>query len=426
MPTGHGAEVSRLIAPPSPGHTSGTSLLADAHALFAEARRRRRRIRLAAAAACLLAAAGAAAGITVSRPGTPQPRSVSRQPAAAAHVPEFSLSPAAVAWVDSGGGLHVGNVSNLHQRVAATVNSDNQVLIETTGRIYWADGQSIRALELATGARWRVATGKWASLSADRRQLYVATGTVHGNYPRALTVVPVSGRGPARPLTLPAGWRLSNYPDAAVAGGLVVESYPGLGIWTERTGRVRVLSRKASVVIGSWTPRGADHSLLAWEPGGCRVWHCPLEITNTGTMRTMTVRSPLRYGFMISQSGAAFSPDGTTLAAFASATYPLAGAGPESELTLINTRTGAVQLVPSVRLLTTEDAAWVAWLPRGEQLLAGAISANYAVNAVTLATRPFYFFGPAELGSPDISFSAIALPASALSTRIRAEIGLGS
>lgn len=416
-----------LIAPPSPGRTSGTRLPADAHALFAEARRRRRRrIRLIAAAACLLVAAGAAAGIAASRPGTSQPRSGYRHRAAAAHVPAFSLFPAAVAWVDSNGGLHVGNVSNLRQRVVATINSDNQVLIEAAGRIYWAGGRSIRALDLATGARWRVATGHWARLSADRRQLYVAADEIRGSYPHALTVVPVSGNGPARPLTLPAGWHLDNYPDAAVAGGLVVESNPGLGIWTERTGRVRVLSRKASVVMSSWTPRGAGHSLLAWEPGGCGVWHCPLEITNTSTMRTLTVRSPLRYGFMISQSGAAFSPDGTKLAAFAAATDPLSGAGPESELTLINinTSTGAVRLIPSVRLLTTEDAAWVAWLAGG-QLLAGAINANYAVNAVTLASRPFYFFGPAEVGSPDISFSAIALPAEALSTRIRREIGLG-
>jgi hypothetical protein len=417
-----------LIAPPGPGRSSGTRLPADAYALFAEARRRRRRRRrLVAAAACLLVAAGAAAGITASRPGPSTPRSGGRyqHPAAAAHVPAFSLSSAAVAWVDSDGGLHVGNVSNLSQQVVATINSGNQVLIETAGRIYWADGQSIRALELATGARWRVATGEWASLSADGRQLYVATGTIHGNYPRALTVVPVSGHGPARPLTLPAGWHLGNYPDAAVAGGLVVESYPGLGIWTERTGRVRVLSRTASVVMSSYTPRGARHSLLAWEPGGCGVWRCPLEITNTGTMRTLTVRSPLRYGFMISQSGAAFSPDGTKLAAFASVTDPLSGAGPESELALINTRTGAVQLVRGVRLLTTEDAAWMAWLAGGEQLLAGAINASYAVNAATLAARPFYFFGPADVGSIDISFSAIALPASALSTRIRSQIGLG-
>jgi hypothetical protein len=104
----------------------------------------------------------------------------------------------------------------------------------------------------------------------------------------------------------------------------------------------------------------------------------------------------------------------------------VSGAGPESELTLIDTRTGAVQLIRSVRVLTTEDAAWVTWLPGGEQLLTGAISANYAVNAITLATRPFYFFGPAKVGSSDISFSAIALPASALSTRTRRAIGLGS
>ena|SRR6266852_4623497 len=74
-----------------------------------------------------------------TRKCTSQPRSGHRQPTAAAHVPAFSLSPAAVAWVDSGSGMHVGNVSNLFQRVVATINSDNQVVIETTGRIYWAD-----------------------------------------------------------------------------------------------------------------------------------------------------------------------------------------------------------------------------------------------------------------------------------------------
>lgn len=414
-----------MIAPPSPSRYREASQPADAHALFAEARRRRRRIRLIAGAACLLGAAGAAGGIAASRPGTSQPSSGSAE-RPAAHAPAFSLPAAAVAWVDSAGALHVGNVSDLRQQVLARINSDNKVLIQTARRIYWADGQSIRALELVTGARWRVATGDWASLSADRRQLYVATGNVHGNYPRALTVIPVSGHRPARPLTLPAGWHLSNYPNTAVAGGLVVQSYPGLGIWTARTGRVRALARNASVVIGSWTPRGAGHSLLAWEPGGCAIWRCPLKITNTSTMRTLTVRSPLRYGFIISQQGAAFSPDGTTLAAFASATDPLSGAGPESELTLINTTTGAVQLIPSARLLTTEDAAWVTWLPGGDQLLAGAINANYAVNATTGATRPFYFFGPAKVGSRDISFSAITLPARALSTPIRNRIGLGS
>ena len=83
-------------------------------------------------------------------------------------------------------------------------------------------------------------------------------------------------------------------------------------------------------------------------------------------------------------------PSADLAVAFARATDPLSGAGPESELTLINTRTGAVRLIGSVRLLTTEDAAWVTWLPGGEQLLAGAINATYAVNAITSATRPFY------------------------------------
>jgi hypothetical protein len=50
------------------------------------------------------------------------------------------------------------------------------------------------------------------------------------------------------------------------------------------------------------------------------------------------------------------------LAVLASVTDPVSGAWPESALTSINTRNGAVQLVGSVRLLTAEDAAWVTWL----------------------------------------------------------------
>jgi hypothetical protein len=133
------------------------------------------------------------------------------------------------------------------------------------------------------------------------------------------------------------------------------------------------------------------------------------------------VQSPLRWGFLGSPT-AAFAPGSPELAEFVNVNNPLGNNG-SSELALINARTGAIRLDPEVRMTTTEEAAWTIWLPGGTRLLAGAIDRSFLVDPVTLASRQFYFDGgetPAQtiMTSPDINFSTVYVPASALSRKL--------
>jgi hypothetical protein len=75
---------------------------------------------------------------------------------------------------------------------------------------------------------------------------------------------------------------------------------------------------------------------------------------------------------------------------------------PISDLVIVNTRTRTVQLVTTARLGTYEDAGWARWLPGGHQLIAGAETGSYAVDARTLKVK--------ALGG-GINFSATILPA---------------
>ena len=163
-------------------------------------------------------------------------------------------------------------------------------------------------------------------------------------------------------------------------------------------------------ISAAYTPRGASYSLLAWTS------HDVLGITNTSTLASLTVRSPRRYGFTYGGlfSSGAFSPDGTRLAVFVNTTNPQDPYNtPYSVLGIVNTRTGALRLVHATRLVTTEDVGWARWLPGGNRLIAGAEAGSFAVNAVTLAARPFSLSG--SLGrdienSGGINFSATVVP----------------
>ena len=184
-----------------------------------------------------------------------------------------------------------------------------------------------------------------------------------------------------------------------------------LAVWTPETGRVKVIGRNLDIT-DTYTPRDASYSLLAWTSHGM------LGITNTSTLATLTVRNPRRYGFTYGGlfSSGAFSPDGTRLAVFVNTTNPQDPyATPYSVLGIVNTTTGALRLVHATHLVTTEDVGWARWLPAGNRLIAGAEAGSYAVNAVTLAARPFSFFGSPRRDietSGDINFSATLLPSS--------------
>ena len=333
----------------------------------------------------------------------------------------FTLPAAHVAWVYYNGALHIGDVATGRQHVVANIPSDGGGwFLRARGHLYWPDFNNaknivaIRDYDLATGKVRRIGSGESVFASPSGRHLYIMrSGT-------KLIELRTGRPGERRARTVPAGWHLSCcQAGGTVAGGLIVYSADGqhgspadarIGIWSLRDGSVRPLG-KGHVVDGIYTPPGARHSLIAWQSADCGAGNCPIRITNTATLATVTVRSPLHHGF--TDPGGAFSPDGSSLAVFVRRASISSSWPNHSELALINTRTGTLRVVRAAKLVTQEDAGWVLWLPGGQRLLAGALLYSYAVDAKTLAARPFFFFRGNEhdiMTTPDVNFSAVVLP----------------
>ena len=199
-----------------------------------------------------------------------------------------------------------------------------------------------------------------------------------------------------------------------MAGGILVESggpatrtRTVMAVWDPKTGALKAIGKDIGVMAAT-TPPGARYSLLAWLPARCPAGqNCPLRITNTATMATKTVRSPLHHGFAI---GAAFSPGGKQLAAFVNRNFLGTGA---VQLAMVDAGTGAMRLAGAVRLGIGEDRAWALWLPGGKLLLTGGAVSSYAVTAATLSARPLYFIHRQDHyieASQDINYSAVILP----------------
>ena len=390
---------------------AGDGFAARIQALFKEAHRRRQRRRLAYALISAALAIAVVLGLTTGWPGSRSPlaRHGNTRPTGTG-APRFTLPAATVAWVDYDGQVHVGDVATLTQRVVATAPALAGIgsLVQAGGQVYAGGSSVIRQVDMATGAVRRVAPGTAVFVSADGRHLYVVQSDT------SLLELPAAS-GTTRRLTVPSGWSVDP-PDQAVAGGVVVVSRPGgpnarswtLAVWHPGRGGVRIIARgPGAEVMAAYTPPGAQYSLLAWQPAGCPSGDCPIEITNTATLATVSLRSPLHHGFTTLR--AAFSPDGSRLAVFARTASLDSLRHNGSELGLADTGTGAVRLVPGATLDTPEDAGWMLWLPGGTRLLAGALNYSYAVDAATYAARPFFFF-PGDpdhdiMDTPDVNFS---------------------
>ena len=84
--------------------------------------------------------------------------------------------------------------------------------------------------------------------------------------------------------------------------------------------------------------------LIAWQPAGCPLQHCPIEITSLPSRRTLTARSPGQYGFLgqgnawRSSPTAPSSPDSLALTGLSSYNSTLFVPA------LVNTSTGTVRL----------------------------------------------------------------------------------
>jgi hypothetical protein len=339
-----------------------------------------------------------------------------------------------VAWIDDSGRLRIGDLATGSQRIAADVRAPDQAntpLVSAGGRVYWIDnrGASLRgygywpfvarALNVATGTIANLAPGQAVFASPGGREVFVAwTGT-------SLIEILAAGRGPSRQLTVPHGWFVPDAgpgpfdPPLAVAGGVVVQQSSlqnnprptGLGIWNPRTGKVAVLGEVASAnfgLIGAVTLPGVSRGLLAWIPASCGQragWRC-IEITNTATLSSVIVRSPSGSGFAL---GGAFSADGRWLAAFVSTGRGSRDAAAITRPAIVNTRTGAVSLVPGARFTTGQNILWARALPGGNEFLAGGTGSTYLVNAVPLSARPLRF--PRSGTSQYLNFSVVVLPA---------------
>ncbi len=386
---------------PSPGH--------DAEAIFEQARRRRRRRQRAIAgalSAVLLAGIGSWLAVAGGGGGGPAVRGGDRDRPAATTAQSRSDSiarPAVrLAWVDSAGQLNIGDPATGADHAGPVVDdSPTAPLVFAAGRLYWADGNRpvapIRDYDIATGKISYLAPGEAVFTSADGRHLYIARDA------STLLELPADGAGRPAVLRLPAGWYLSGIgpgwvPTVAQPGIFVSTSRAPdtaprgarLGIWTPATGQVRVLGVGLSIVA-VYTPPAGHYSLIAWVPaGGGMPRDDSFRITSTATMATVTVRSPLGYGFAAGGSPA-FSPGGTQLAVFAR-TATLGSTNGMSRLAIVSVRTGAVRILPGTALFTTEDAFWALWLPGGRRILAGAVGSAYAADPQTLTARPFAFF----------------------------------
>jgi len=378
------------IAPVNP-----SSEAVQAEAIFTAARRRRRRIRLTIGLIAMVLAGSAA----VLLANWPQHSGAPGRPEASAALRAVQLPAAQVAWVDYNGRLHIGSLVTGHQRVAAAANSDPVVpLIAAGDHLYWVNTGGtywqIQSLDLATGKLASLGFGMAVFASADGRQVFIAqTG-------ESLLEFPATG-GRSRSLSR----LLSGFQTAS-------SSRPAkLAVWNPDSRRLTLISSGVSTnggLLGAVTPAGANYSLVAWRQGSCYPSSCALEITNTATRFTRTLRSPLGHGFAY---GVAFSQDGGELAAFAN-TLGLSTTPAPAELAIISTRTGAARLVPRVSLLMGQDIAWARWLPGGKMLLVGGLTSSGVVNSETLSVRPYYFVHGRDHyieDSQDVNYSAVVI-----------------
>ena len=389
-------------------------------AVIREARQRRRRrwlvVVLVVAAFVLV---GTAAGLVANSGGKdPAPISPSTPKTIPPSIrPNHSVLPGTtqLVWFASGG-LHLGNPSQGTDRVIAQVDATATRLVAIGGRVYFFrrggpdvsaanGGTRIAVLDIGSGRVHSLGAGINLTTTTDGRDLLVALDPGH------LVKLSPTGARLSPVWTVPSGYTLNTYasqhPLAAVAGGIAIESTrPSptsgayvLAIWYPSKGTIRVLGQDA-FVIGSYTQPGANHSLLAWVDGsGAGLDVNRLAITDTATMTTRLISSPLsrvfssavsQYGSDVAEfgsnflGGGAFSPDGRQLAAFVSAFRP--HDWPNAQLVLVNPNTGSVKLIANTLIQIGEPAGWATWSPTGSDLFGGSYREGPVIQAFALKT----------------------------------------
>lgn len=424
----------------------------EAELLFEEARHRRRRRWLVTGAVVVAVVVSAVLAVTTLAPASPSPSSSPRTPSLpTGPITDTGVVPQ-IAWADYYGQLHIGDLAGLTQRVVAQADADPTAsLVSLDHTIFWVrstlpnknqtvdpiPNPMVQGFDTTTGRTFTVASGTQVFGSLDDTFMYVETNNGH------LAEYWSNGASKDRNLQLPKGWVLTDPsllgdPTPVVANGILVESVLAqnglpvhvcsdsvgalcpattrlqpltkkpltLAIWNPTSGHVRVMG-KVWKVIGSYTKPGARNSLVAWAPASCeKVENCPLHITDTSTLSTRLVHSPLGHGF---DWGGGFSPDGTQLAVFAQTDHW--NLSPTTQLALV-TRSGSIRVVPGAVINIGDALAWAEWYFDSSHLIVGGVSSpdgipndnHYVVDTQTRTVVPFRFLTD---GNRDVNFTVV-------------------
>jgi len=410
----------------------------EAEALFKEANQRRRRRWLLISTAVIavtvatVVASLALMGASPSHRSTGSPTTAPTTPA-----PVAGRNPL-VAWVDYDGALHVGTVNGLSQRVVAATSADPTTPVVWLGSdVFWVNERppgllgSVEGFDTATGQTIRVGRGLQIFPSLHRSFLYVQRDARH------LAEYSPTTASIGHIMSLPEGWTLAspdllNNPTPAVANGILVESSqapsaaptPTLGVWNQTTGKVRTIGRIWKIIGTSTGPAGRS-SMVAWLPAVClhSPTNCRLALTDSATLSTRFVPSPLRAGF---EFGGGFSPNGAQVAVFINLSERQQSSlptyqrlSPVTQLALVNTKAGSLRVVHGTVINIGDALAWAQWLDN-DRLIAGAVESpdglpndnHYLVDANDGQAQPYSFFpgGGRADGTLDVNFSAAISP----------------
>lgn len=309
---------------------------------------------------------------------------------------------ATLAWMDATHGLVLADPATGDTTIVGPEGDPKRNWCETCPLV--ADGSG--AVTAQNGVMYRFDPSRldWRALGPGDAvfaspfigEVYVA---VNGQLERRS----VDGHQTAGPWPVPAGYTAGVFQaPRAVNNGVLIESSERntaerkLALWDPPTGRVQPLG-SASELIDTHIPAANAPSTIArvdcTQPG--QPTKCVLLITNSVTGEMRRVSSPVAgSGFIF---GGSFSPDGTRLAAFVSATQ----GGGNAQLVIVNVNTGDVQPVRSATVAIGEPYGYATWSPSGDWVIFGG---GGSMNAYRLGSS-----AAAALPFPS-NYSVVALP----------------
>jgi hypothetical protein len=299
---------------------------------------------------------------------------------------------ATLAWVDRSKGLVVADPNTGETRIVKPSGSwcGSCSFVRIDRHLFGADGHDLYALRLRDGHGRRIASASGVRVFAatGRSAVYIADNYEVGGSV-ALELIGTHGKRLGGPWRVPPGYRLAE-PARAVSDGVLVErddnaSRRWLEIWKPYTGQLEPIGSFWQL-IDTYTARNANDSLIARLD--CDDLPCALLLYDTASQTTTRIDGPTTAnGFF---GGGAFSPDGTTLAAFAATSRP-ANVDPAVKLSIIDVEAGRVNLVENSGVAVGEPYGYAAWSLSGDWLIFGGLQDD--VNAFrprsrALATLP--------------------------------------